>query len=94
MFNTSLEKIFGVKKYADALTKIVKKRDIKLNFKRNLISINPEKKEAVFEVPDDADSEKKLLETYRVGVFIRPFLRIIYHFEWHGVELHFRTSFC
>ena len=85
MFNTSLEKIFGVKKYADALTKIVKKRGIKLNFKRNLISINPEKKEAVFEVPDDADSEKKLLETYQVGVFIRPFLRIIYHFEWHGV---------
>ena len=68
--------------------------DIKLNFKRNLISINPEKKEAVFEVPDAADSEKKLLETYQVGVFIRLFLRIIYHFEWHGVELHFRTSFC
>ena len=71
MFNTSLEKIFGVKKYADALTKIVKKRDIKLNFKRNLISINPEKKEAVFEVPDDTDSEKKLLETYQVGVFTK-----------------------
>lgn len=65
MFNTSLEKIFGVKKYADALTKIVEKRDIKLNLKRNLVSINPEKKEAVFEVPDDTNSEKKLLETYQ-----------------------------
>lgn len=64
MFNTSLEKIFGVKKYADALTKIVKERDIQLNFKRNLFSIKPDKKEAVFEVLDDSSKDKKL-ETYQ-----------------------------
>ena len=67
MFNTSLDRIFGVKKYADALTKIVKERDIKLNFKRNLFAIKPGSKEAVFEVLDDSKSEKKL-ETYEVGL--------------------------
>ena len=66
MFNTSLDKIFGVKKYADALSKVVKDRDIKLNFKRNLFAIKPGTKEAVFEVLDDSASEKKL-ETYQVG---------------------------
>lgn len=78
MFNTSLEKIFGVKKYADALTKIVKERDIQLNFKRNLFSIKPDKKEAVFEVLDDSSKDKKL-ETYqvvcaglRLGAFMGP----------------------
>ena len=66
MFNTSLEKIFGVKKYADSLTQIVKKRDIELNFKRNLIEIRPETKEAIFEILGDSKTEKKL-ETYEVG---------------------------
>ena len=68
MFNTSLDKIFGVKKYADALSKIVKEREIKLNFKRNLFAIKPDSKEAVFEVLDGPKSEKKLLETYQVGL--------------------------
>lgn len=65
MFNTSLDKIFGVKKYADALSKIVNEREIKLNFKRNLFAIKPDSKEAVFEVLDDSKSDKKLLETYQ-----------------------------
>ncbi|KAJ7321490.1 hypothetical protein OS493_034544 [Desmophyllum pertusum] len=65
MFNTSLDKIFGVKKYADALTRIVNKRDIQINYKRNLFAIKPDKKEAVFEVLDDSKSEQKL-ETYQV----------------------------
>lgn len=68
MFNTSLDKIFGVKKYADALSKIVNEREIKLNFKRNLFAIKPDSKEAVFEVLDDSKSDKKLLETYQVGL--------------------------
>ena len=66
MFNTSLDKIFGVKKYADSLTQIVKKRDIELNFKRNLIEIRPETKEAIFEILGDSTTEKKL-ETYEVS---------------------------
>ena len=64
MFNTSLDRIFGVQKYADSLMKIVKQRDIQLNFKRNLIQINPDTQEATFEVLDG--SVPKKLETYEV----------------------------
>lgn len=64
MFNSALDKIFGVQKYADSLRSIIKKRDIQLNFKRNLIEIKPETKEAIFEVLDGSQTEKKL-ETYQ-----------------------------
>ena len=70
MFNTSLERIFGVQKYANALSRIVRERDIQLNFKRNLIEIRPETKEAIFEVLDDSQAEKKL-ETYPVHFLLR-----------------------
>lgn len=74
MFNTSLERIFGVQKYANALSRIVRERDIQLNFKRNLIEIRPETKEAIFEVLDDSQSEKKILETYSVqSLFVEVF---------------------
>lgn len=74
MFNTSLERIFGVQKYANALSRIVRERDIQLNFKRNLIEIRPETKEAIFEVLDDSQSEKKILETYPVqSLFVEVF---------------------
>lgn len=76
MFNTSLDKIFGVKKYADALSKIVHERGIQLNFKRNLFAIKPDSKEAVFEVLDDSESEKKL-ETYQVGFAVVPNIKAI-----------------
>lgn len=76
MFNTSLDRIFGVKKYADALSKIVNERDIQLNFKRNLFSIKPDNKEAIFEVLDNSKSEKKL-ETYQVGFARVPKFKIM-----------------
>jgi len=64
IFNTSRDKIFGVKKYADTLMKIVKKREIQVNFQRNLFEIKPDTKEAIFEVLDGSQS-KKTLETYK-----------------------------
>ena len=69
MFNTSLDKIFGVKKYADSLMSIVKKRDIQLNFKRNLIEIRPETKEAIFQILDDRLQTENKLETYKVRLW-------------------------
>lgn len=69
MFNSALDKIFGVQKYANSLMSIIKKRDIQLNFKRNLIEIKPETKEAIFEVLDGSQTEKKL-ETYQVICFL------------------------
>ncbi|XP_077173435.1 sulfide:quinone oxidoreductase, mitochondrial [Paroedura picta] len=49
MFNTALGMIFGVQKYADALLKIVKSRDITVNYRHNLIEVRADKQEAVFE---------------------------------------------
>lgn len=58
LFNTSLGAIFGVKKYADALLEIIKKRDITVNFRHNLIEVRPEKQEAVFENLDKPGETK------------------------------------
>lgn len=49
IYNTSLGVIFGVKKYAEALTKIAQSRNIKINPKTNLVEVKADKKEAVFE---------------------------------------------
>lgn len=60
IYNTSLPVLFGVKKYADALWKICKARDIDVNLRTNLIEIKPESKEAVFENLDDPSVRKTL----------------------------------
>ena len=59
MYNTALGVIFGVKKYADSLLKVVESRGIKLNFKRNFVEIT--EKEAVFE-----NTDLGTMETYEV----------------------------
>nr|CAH0111032.1 unnamed protein product [Daphnia galeata] len=53
MFNTSLGVLFGVKKYADALEKVIRERDISVNFRHELIEVKPDTKEAVFRLLDD-----------------------------------------
>ena len=65
MYNTALGVIFGVKKYADRLLKVVARKGIQLNFKRNMIEVNAEKKEAVFEVLEEGRTE-----TYNVCVCV------------------------
>lgn len=55
VYNTSLPVIFGVKKYADALWKVVKARDIKVNLRTNLIEVKPKEKLAVFKKLDNPD---------------------------------------
>ncbi|XP_060582923.1 sulfide:quinone oxidoreductase, mitochondrial-like [Ruditapes philippinarum] len=57
MFNTSLGVIFGVKKYAERLLKIIDRKHIEVNFRRNLTSVNHLKKLAVFEHLDTGDKE-------------------------------------
>lgn len=47
-YNTCLPVIFGVKKYADALMKVVARKNIQVNYKTVLKEINLDKKEAVF----------------------------------------------
>ena len=41
MYNTALPVIFGVKHYADALWKVVEKRNLKVNLRTNLVEVLP-----------------------------------------------------
>lgn len=49
MYNTALPVIFGVKHYADALWKVVEKRDLKVNLRTNLVEVLPNGRQAIFE---------------------------------------------
>ncbi|XP_038623008.1 sulfide:quinone oxidoreductase, mitochondrial [Tachyglossus aculeatus] len=49
IFNTSLGGIFGVQKYADALLKIIRERELTVNYRHNLVEVKADRQEAVFE---------------------------------------------
>lgn len=68
MFNTSLGVIFGVKKYADALLKIIEERNIAVNYKCNLVEVRADKQEAVFENLDKP-GETEVHEVRRFQIF-------------------------
>ena len=53
IYHTALPVIFGVKKYADALWKVVEERGIEVNNRSNLVEVKPDSREAVFENLDD-----------------------------------------
>lgn len=59
--------LFGVKKYADALWEIVKKRDLNVNLRHNLIEVRADKQEAVFEnldKPGETEVFKVAIDTF------------------------------
>ena len=49
--------IFGVKKYAAALSKIVERKGIETRFRRDLVAVRPKSKEAVFRHLDEGTEE-------------------------------------
>jgi sulfide:quinone oxidoreductase len=49
VFATGTDGIFGVKKYADSLYKVVERKGIETHFKTELVEIRPDAREAVFE---------------------------------------------
>jgi sulfide:quinone oxidoreductase len=49
IYASATESIFGVPKYRAPLQKLEKERDIDGRYKRNLVALRPDKKEAVFE---------------------------------------------
>ena len=57
MYNTALGVIFGVKKYADELLKVVERKDIQINFKRNMVEVDAVNRQAVFEVLEEDRTE-------------------------------------
>ncbi|KAK7096277.1 sulfide:quinone oxidoreductase, mitochondrial-like [Littorina saxatilis] len=62
IFNTSLPVIFGVKKYAESLQHVIKERNIKVNYRHNLVEVKPDKREAVFQLLDSEKGETKTFE--------------------------------
>ena len=67
--------MFAVKKYCNVLERIVKERDIQVNFERNLIEINASRKEATFEILSSEGNPKET-ETYQVQLYHIYFCRI------------------
>lgn len=57
-YNTSLPNIFGVKKYADRLWEVCKKRDIDVGLRTELIEVKPNSREAVFKNIDNPSDVK------------------------------------
>ncbi|XP_050420881.1 sulfide:quinone oxidoreductase, mitochondrial [Adelges cooleyi] len=53
MYNTSTPAIFGVKKYANRLEQLCRRRNITVNLRQNLININSSKNETTFELLDE-----------------------------------------
>lgn len=49
--------IFGVKKYAEALQKVVERKEIETRFRRDLVAVRPRNKEAVFRHLDTGEEE-------------------------------------
>eukprot|EP00090_Calanus_glacialis_P013552 TRINITY_DN22219_c0_g1_i1.p1 TRINITY_DN22219_c0_g1~~TRINITY_DN22219_c0_g1_i1.p1 ORF type:complete len:446 (-),score=142.49 TRINITY_DN22219_c0_g1_i1:240-1577(-) len=60
-FFTSLPVLFSVKKYEDVLWDIVKKRDISVSLRHNLVEVRKDAKEAVFE---NLDTNEKVSVPY------------------------------
>lgn len=56
-YNTALGVIFGVKKYATELLKVVQRKGINLNFKRNLIEVDSVNRQAIFDVLEENRTE-------------------------------------
>ncbi|GLV36311.1 uncharacterized protein CBL_08805 [Carabus blaptoides fortunei] len=69
IYNSSLAVIFGVKKYADALWKIVKQRNINVNLRTNLIEIKPDQNIAVFQ---NLDKPEVITETEYSLLHVTP----------------------
>ena len=74
IYNSALGVIFGVKKYANALWKVVERKGIKVNLQRKLVMIRPREREAVFEVLDlEASKEEETFEVQcAFSIFLLP----------------------
>uniref|UniRef100_A0A2P2HYF4 Sulfide:quinone oxidoreductase, mitochondrial n=1 Tax=Hirondellea gigas TaxID=1518452 RepID=A0A2P2HYF4_9CRUS len=53
IYNTSLGVLFGIKKYADSLWKVVESRGMTVNTRRNLVEVHGASKQALFQNLDD-----------------------------------------
>lgn len=65
VFASAGAKIFGVKKYADTLSRLVEERGVQTRFHHNLVALRPAKKEAVFQHTDpDTKAQEEVVMRY------------------------------
>jgi sulfide:quinone oxidoreductase len=57
-YATAMPVIFGVKEYADELVKIAARHEIEVPYRHNLVAVDPEAREAIFQV-SDADGNQQ-----------------------------------
>lgn len=86
MFNTSAGVIFSVKKYADALHKVIQDREINVNFRHELIEVKPDTKEAVFRLLDDPEGANKTFKVLHRSK-IKNYLLKRLHFQYEMLHV-------
>lgn len=65
VFASAGAKIFGVKKYADTLSRLVEERGVRTRFHHNLVALRPASKEAVFQYTDpDTKAQEEVVLRY------------------------------
>jgi len=69
---SALPVLFGVKKYADALWKVVQQRNINVNLRHNLIEVKPDEKVAIFENLDTKEKVEKPYDMLHVTPYMSP----------------------
>ena len=57
VYSSALGVIFGVKKYANELMKVIERKSITVNFKTNLLEVDHLKKQATFDVMEENRTE-------------------------------------
>ena len=55
-FNSALGFIFGVEKYAKALQEVIKRKEIIVNYRHNLIEVIPTERVAIFQNLDTQET--------------------------------------
>ena len=64
LYNSALAVIFGVKKYAQSLWKVVERKGIQVNLHHNLLEVIPKERKAIFIVtnPENNTVENKTFD--------------------------------
>ncbi len=58
IFCSAAPGIFPIKKYADTLNQVIKRKNLTMNYQTNLIALHPDKKEAIFQSGDEEKTIK------------------------------------
>lgn len=64
LYNTPRPDIFGIKAFVGALHKVIKRKNIKVNYKRDLIRVDGDNRQAFFKVTEEDGSTREEKQDY------------------------------